>query len=198
MTLKEVKSKPTSGIPESRHGICKGYVIGVCLAGLRRPAWRNRAWKEERSSMWDHWGNGGPDCIELCKIFVFHYEWDEWKSHWWFLSREMTWTDSYSCYVKNKQTNKPIGSQEYEQGAQLGIIATIQANPDNSNGDYEKWLVFFLIRITTVIIICITVVLFLLSFVSNSLNYAFLIIHHIPIIKIVLKILYVRCYFSLS
>lgn len=51
MTLKEVKSKSPSEIPESRHGIRKGYEIGVCLASLRRPAWRNRAWKEKRSSM---------------------------------------------------------------------------------------------------------------------------------------------------
>lgn len=51
------------------------------------------------------------------------------------------------------KTNKPVGSEEYEQGDQVGIIATIQANPQNSSGDDEKWLVFFLIRIATIIII---------------------------------------------
>lgn len=104
--LKEVKSKPTSAIPESRHGICQGYETGMCLAGLRRPAWRNRAWKAVRRSMWDHWGSGGPDCIELFKNLCFSL-WMRWvKISLEVLTRGMTWTDSYGCYAKNKQTSR--------------------------------------------------------------------------------------------
>lgn len=55
---------------------------------------------------------------------------------------------------------------------------------------------FFLIRITVTVIVCMTVTLFLLSFVLNSLNYTFLIIHHLSIIKVVFRILFIRYYFS--
>lgn len=84
--------------------------------------------------------SGGPDCAEPYKTFVFHLKWNETSLKVFKQRRDMNRFISMAIMLRNTLSEGKGNSGNKKTSWEA--LAIFQANPDNSHGDGEKWLVF--------------------------------------------------------